>query len=139
MSNARYPPRDSRWKVLATDTPYRPDAPASWAEESGKSELVFEAYDLLADPGETRNLYPSPPAEVVALRAKLEAWLELRLQASAGLPPPPPNPALEKTLREQGYWEITGPSGDRKPPPPPGSRPGKLYPAPQAGRPLAPP
>jgi arylsulfatase A-like enzyme len=64
-----------------------------------REEGTFELYDLESDPGERRNLLPSPPSEAATLPARLERWV-------SAAPPPADVDVDEETarkLRSLGY------------------------------------
>jgi arylsulfatase A-like enzyme len=65
--------RDGRWKLLAD-------------EDGGGARL----YDLAVDPGETRDLAASRPAEVAALGARAAAWRRSLPAAPTSAAPAPP-------------------------------------------------
>ena len=75
-------------------------------EESGALEL----YDLVADPGEQRNLAAAEPERAAALRAELRARLTAVRAGAAGRAPAVGGAAVlspedERQLREIGYLE----------------------------------
>jgi arylsulfatase A-like enzyme len=78
---------DGRWKLVWTP---------------GLSpELGFELYDLVADPGETRDLHRTDHPEAERLRALLFAWL----RDAKDRPPQPASADDLRRLRELGYVE----------------------------------
>lgn len=66
-----------------------------WREDP-PATLTKEFYDLKADPGETRNLYPSNPDGAVGLDTLLSNWI-----APGGL-----HPAPIPSAAESGRWKI---------------------------------
>jgi len=79
------------------------DAKLIW-KEVRQAPLLKEYYDLLADPGETENLFPDLPRGAVRLDSVLSAWTE-----DGGLRPAPIPTAMETNrvniLKSLGYLE----------------------------------
>ncbi|MBY0278415.1 sulfatase [Candidatus Binatia bacterium] len=61
-----------------------------------------ELYDVASDPGETRNLIASPPAELAALRAPIDATLG---KSRMGAPEQPLSDQQKAALKALGYVE----------------------------------
>ncbi len=59
--------RDNRWKLLH---------PSGFGRERFAGPPKFELYDLLADPGETRNLVAEHPAELQRLKQAYDGWFD---------------------------------------------------------------
>ena len=71
-----------------------------WKYIEGREEGTFELYDLVADPGERRNLLPSAPPEAAALPVRLAGWVK----GAPGLPPAAPvDEEAARRLRSLGY------------------------------------
>jgi arylsulfatase A-like enzyme len=58
--------RDERWKLVHVRDP---------ADRALMTGAEWELYDLLSDPGETRNLAGEEPEQANRLRAALDAWV----------------------------------------------------------------
>jgi arylsulfatase A-like enzyme len=71
------------------------DAKLIW-KEAGSEQLIKELYDLVADPGETHNLYDEHPDFATHLDSVLTVWI-----APEGL-----HPARIPSARESGRWRI---------------------------------
>jgi arylsulfatase A-like enzyme len=75
---------DGRWKLIV------------------HSERAPELYDLLADPGEARDLWSRPPAEAARLTRNLARWLKVEAPREEASAPALPADVLER-LRSLGY------------------------------------
>jgi arylsulfatase len=70
-----------------------------------------ELYDLQADPDELVDLSAARPDLTAELSARLEAWVSPRY-AESDQPLPAMDQALERELKERGYWEaVAEPDG----------------------------
>jgi arylsulfatase A-like enzyme len=70
-----------------------------------------ELYDLGADPAEAHDLSETEPQRRAEMEARLRAWM-----GHQGDGPPRVDPALEKALRDGGYWGLV--DGRAAPPEP---------------------
>ena len=75
---------DGRWKLIV------------------HSERAPELYDLLADPGEARDLWGRPPAEATPLTRDLPRWMKVEAPQDETRAPAVPADVLER-LRSLGY------------------------------------
>jgi choline-sulfatase len=90
--------------------------PGGVGEPAGARELVFEAYDLANDPGETRDLMtPDPAALVDDLATQLVTWRQTRFRDTAGAPRRAFSEELQDNIRENGYWDKLEPDRPPKP------------------------
>lgn len=83
---------------------------SGFGSESPPGDHPFELYDLLLDPGETRDLAPEDPARVAALRADYRRWFD---DVSGTRPdnyaPPrirPGTPAETSTTLTRNDWRV---------------------------------
>ena len=123
-----------RFKVLVTQVySMRQQADGSLAKVPG--EVRGRVFDLLADPGEQRDLSRSSDPEVQRAIARYDAavssggrlgrWLQ---HVECGPPPPPLSAVEQKMLAQLGYLEVV----DTRPPLPPGTKLGAITPRPPA-------
>jgi len=111
----------------------RCDAVRSPAPPSGRIPH-YELYDLVADPGETVDLYPQQADTVSSMVAQLGAWLSQR-RPSPGEHVPQVGERERRALQERGYWDLAGPSSDLPPPPRHGPPEGQRAHPPKGARP----
>jgi len=71
----------------------------------------YELYDVLADPGETRNLVDERPEVFESLRTMLDAFVE---DARARVPPPPDGDAFTPTDEERRLIDALGYADDKR-------------------------
>jgi arylsulfatase A-like enzyme len=57
-----------------------------WKYIEAREEGTFELYDVVADPGELRNLMPSPPPQAAVLPSRLAHWVGSAPARSASAP-----------------------------------------------------
>jgi arylsulfatase A-like enzyme len=92
-----------RWRPWSDRAPHGPEV---------RGALATGLFDLAADPGERLDLSGRHPNQNAVLGARLDAWLAERAAQARGGAAEPVTPALERTLREGGYWEVVQPAGE---------------------------
>jgi arylsulfatase A-like enzyme len=117
--------RGSHKLIRADDSLTNGPTMTRWAQDPRVGAWT-ELYALDSDPGELTDLSADQAALAAELDALLGTWIEARYAESAR-PPRPMDAALERTLKEQGYWDAVRtpsggppPDGARRPPPPEG-------------------
>lgn len=89
--------RNERWKLVHVRDP---------ADRALMTGAEWELYDVIADPGETRNLWNDAPAEAERLRAALADWVQRGpAQPPAPIRTVPIDRETEERLRSLGYVE----------------------------------
>jgi arylsulfatase A-like enzyme len=101
--------------TIATDDPLLEKRARFRAYRAGRAKLIDAEpggtflFDLAADPGEVKDVSMQERLRVGALREELLAWTERLglpdLNAPAGAPAPPVDPAARERLRQLGYVE----------------------------------
>ncbi|MCK6446466.1 MAG: sulfatase-like hydrolase/transferase [Planctomycetes bacterium] len=93
--------RDGRYKYIHNPHGLKPTNPPYTAKSGGFPYEDYELYDLVADPGETRNVFAEHPDVVERLRRELDAWLAVneKLKGSAG----EMDAATRETMKQLGY------------------------------------
>ncbi len=83
----------------------RTDPHWGMGEGRGRSRDPEYLFDLVADPGETRNLAGQASLEAAWLRSRLVAWVERWKLAEAGAEEPEPDEETRRRLQALGYLE----------------------------------
>lgn len=97
-------------KLMTVDRPnWRPPDAPSEASSGGS----YEYYDLVVDPEERADLYPTRGAEAVDLERALTAFVEEQRAAAEGAREDV-DPEVRERFRDEGYWGIVG--GEDPPP-----------------------
>lgn len=89
--------RDARWKLVHVRDP---------ADRALMTGAEWELYDVIADPGETRNLFAQAPAEAERLAAGLADWVRRGpVSPTQPIQTVPIDRETEDRLRSLGYVE----------------------------------
>jgi arylsulfatase A len=102
--NRFFPDPDHRWAI--SDTRYK--LAANFGDQAKVSPAGWMLFDLVADPGERKNLAAQHPDKVKALRAEFERWFK---EVTAGITyrpvPIPIGQPGENPVEVQASWATT--------------------------------
>jgi arylsulfatase A-like enzyme len=102
LKNFEVSVRRGRWKLIKVGTPYM-------ARMLGGTP--YELYDVLADPGETKNLFDEMPPECEPMMDELDAYVRVAYQRE---PPPDDGDAFVPDAAEQEAMQALGYADDKK-------------------------
>jgi arylsulfatase A-like enzyme len=103
--------RDGRHKLMQGRY-RRDDRPGEIPAGEPIGEPITQLFDLIDDPGETRDLLDEQPDVAARLGERLDSWLATRAAGAEARPKIEIEPELKEKLQEDGYWELVAPGGD---------------------------